>query len=103
MTLKGSITFQGMLKELRQIENATESFYTLVRVFFELIAGGLYLSYLLQDSSNAIFHSLKWGVLVSLLALLAASAAQIYAWRVQYFSDQRLKLTQDISTPSFSP
>jgi hypothetical protein len=51
-----------------------------VRVFFELIAGGFYLSYLIN--SNTIFDSLKWGVLVSLLALAGASAAQIYAWRI---------------------
>jgi hypothetical protein len=82
-----------MLKELRQIEGATESFYTLVRVAFELGAGTYYLS---TQYDGPIYESLKSGVGVSLLALGAASVAQFFAWRIQYYQDRRLRLTLDI-------
>ncbi|CAD8135298.1 unnamed protein product [Paramecium octaurelia] len=83
-------TFQGMLKELRQVEKAIRSFYDLVAIAFELP----FVYHLLKNES--LFDSIKYGVILSLFALLAASVAQIYAWRIQFFSDKRLRLTQDM-------
>ncbi|CAD8046033.1 unnamed protein product [Paramecium sonneborni] len=83
-------TFQGMLKELRQVERAIRSFYDLVAIAFELP----FVYHLLKNEN--LFDSIKYGIILSLFALLAASVAQIYAWRIQFFADKRLRLTQDM-------
>ncbi|KAM3127677.1 hypothetical protein pb186bvf_020220 [Paramecium bursaria] len=86
---KPHTTFQGILRELRQVEKATRSFYTLFGISFELP----FVYYLLEGLA---YNSMKYGIIISLLALVAASFAQIYAWRLQHFQDRRLRLTQDM-------
>lgn len=67
-----------------------------MRVVFELVIGFYYLNSLVEDASEHIAGAFKWGVGISLLALVAASLAQVYSWKMRYLLDQRLKLTQQL-------